>query len=81
MPYSATVDLQLTINGVDYELGQTGPTDVILRNPSPIAVSADTVAVLTVTVDGKARSEEVILVEGIEVWQRRVRFGTLAKDW
>jgi predicted aspartyl protease len=71
--YSATIDLQLTINGVDYELCKTGPADVVIRNPSPIAVPADTVAVITVTTDGRARSEEVRLA-GIEIGQKRVGY-------
>lgn len=76
MSYSATIDLQLTVNGQDYELGQVGPADVILREPSPVAFPAGTKAILTITVDGRVRAQEVILPEGLEVGQRVVRYGT-----
>lgn len=31
--YSASIDLQLRIDGKDYELGQVGPDFVIFREP------------------------------------------------
>jgi hypothetical protein len=70
--HSATVDMQLEVDGHTLRVSQAGPDTLILRDKCEIDPGA--AARLIITVDGKQFHYEIVLIQGISSDSDVVKF-------